>query len=982
MSRRRRDTASTPLITRLEALNEARQLGEGRVPEAAAADAYAVLERASKRRSLSAEHTVVGFFGATGSGKSSLFNAVAGQQLARAAATRPTTSAPLAAVWGEEGSGPLLDWLQVADRRALEDPLPAPKGNLFRKAPERGGLILLDLPDFDSTAAEHRETVRRLAGQVDVLVWVLDPQKYADAAVHHDFIRPMAGHGAITLVVLNQIDRLRPGQLDPVLVSLRGLLARDGLPGIDVLPVSAATGEGVGKLREAIGAVATERTAATERLLADVGAAADTLAGALAADAVPAATGPIAVLGAGWGEAGSDDAVPERGAPAPHQLELPGKDAARRLAEDLAQASGVGIVVRAVRDSYRKDAHARTGWPVVRWLGKLRPDPLRRLNLDSRDLESRGVNPALNRTALNPTALNQAGGVGAGAAQRAQADSAVRTFADAAAGGAPDVWRASIRRAARDAEDTLPDALDQAIAGTDIGAGRGSWWWPVVGIVQWIALAVALAGAAWLGGLAVMGFLQFQVPATPAVEGIPVPTLMLATGDPAGHRARTRLRVRCPRRRRRARPHRFAEAARRGRRGRQRADRGARGGRGQPVQPLRRGAGGGPWLKPVPRRPPRNRPPVPPLRAWARPACWPGSCRGWSGRRRCWARGDDAAVVAAPDGRFVVSMDTLVADQDFRLEWPNGYRTTGFDVGWKSAAQNLSDINAMGAVATALVISLTLPPDTPVAWVESLADGYSAAVRRLGAPLRGGRRRPRRRQRTGGHAWRSGSLEEGAPSCVPGPGRGTPWRSADVSARPRPGWRCSSPRSRTRSWGRPNAPWSRGRPARSRRWPRARRPPGPGPGRCWTSPTGWCATPAGWPRPAGPPSTWRPPRWRRTPRRWPPPEPPRGCRRCSGCSPGARTTGCSPPSRPASRCRRASGASAPWLKRPGWKRPGWMRGGRKQARRPRRCAWTGAPPRRPWPGCTDSGPGTTTSAGSRPIPWLAGLTPRSCAAPR
>jgi len=235
---------------------------------------------------------------------------------------------------------------------------------------------------------------------------------------------------------------------------------------------------------------------------------------------VPAATGPIAVLGAGWGEAGRD-AVPDRGAPAPHQLEPPGRDAARRLADDLAQASGVGIVAQAVRDSYRKDAHARTGWPVVRWLGKLRPDPLRRLNLDSRDLEGRGVNPALNRTALAHAA---------GAAQRAQADSAVRTFADAAAGGAPDVWRASIRRAARGSADTLPDALDQAIAGTDIGAGRGSWWWPVVGTVQWIALAVALAGAAWLGGLALMGFLQFQVPPAPAVEGVPVPTLMLATG--------------------------------------------------------------------------------------------------------------------------------------------------------------------------------------------------------------------------------------------------------------------------------------------------------------------------------------------------------------------------------------------------------------------------------------------------------------------
>ncbi len=95
--------------------------------------------------------------------------------------------------------------------------------------------------------------------------------------------------------------------------------------------------------------------------------------------------------------------------------------------------------------------------------------------------------------------------------------------------------------------------------------------------------------------------------------------------------------------------------------------------------------------------------------------------------------GDDAAMLAAPDGRTVISIDTLVQDQDFRLQWPGGYRTTGFDVGWKCAAQNLSDINAMGAVATSLVVSLTLPGNTRVSWVEGLADGLSAALRALGA---------------------------------------------------------------------------------------------------------------------------------------------------------------------------------------------------------------------------------------------------------
>ncbi len=95
--------------------------------------------------------------------------------------------------------------------------------------------------------------------------------------------------------------------------------------------------------------------------------------------------------------------------------------------------------------------------------------------------------------------------------------------------------------------------------------------------------------------------------------------------------------------------------------------------------------------------------------------------------------GDDAALVASPDGRTLISIDTQVQDQDFRLQWANGYRTTGFDVGWKAAAQNLSDINAMGGKATSMVVSLTLPPGTPVSWVVDLADGLTAAIRELGA---------------------------------------------------------------------------------------------------------------------------------------------------------------------------------------------------------------------------------------------------------
>src|SRR6185312_2167045 len=84
------------------------------------------------------------------------------------------------------------------------------------------------------------------------------------------------------------------------------------------------------------------------------------------------------------------------------------------------------------------------------------------------------------------------------------------------------------------AEDTLPDDLDQALARTDLRSDRASWWWPVFGVIQWCALAAALAGALWLLGIAALGYFQFQVPETPRVEGFPVPTLLLAAGILAG----------------------------------------------------------------------------------------------------------------------------------------------------------------------------------------------------------------------------------------------------------------------------------------------------------------------------------------------------------------------------------------------------------------------------------------------------------------
>ncbi|UKJ65837.1 thiamine-phosphate kinase [Cellulosimicrobium cellulans] len=95
--------------------------------------------------------------------------------------------------------------------------------------------------------------------------------------------------------------------------------------------------------------------------------------------------------------------------------------------------------------------------------------------------------------------------------------------------------------------------------------------------------------------------------------------------------------------------------------------------------------------------------------------------------------GDDCAVVAAPDGRYVVSTDVLVEDRHFRRRWSSGY-----DVGWRAAVQNLADVVSMGARPAALVVSLVMPGDLPVDWVTGLARGLADACTPLGAAVVGG----------------------------------------------------------------------------------------------------------------------------------------------------------------------------------------------------------------------------------------------------
>jgi thiamine-monophosphate kinase len=107
--------------------------------------------------------------------------------------------------------------------------------------------------------------------------------------------------------------------------------------------------------------------------------------------------------------------------------------------------------------------------------------------------------------------------------------------------------------------------------------------------------------------------------------------------------------------------------------------------------------------------------------------------RGTAGAATLIGPGDDAAVLAAPDGRVVVTTDVLVEDTHFRRAW-----SSAEDVGHKVAAKNFADIAAMGAVPTALLVGFGAPPDLPLAWVDGLTAGLREAAGALGAEVVGG----------------------------------------------------------------------------------------------------------------------------------------------------------------------------------------------------------------------------------------------------
>jgi GTP-binding protein EngB required for normal cell division len=488
------------LGTRTTALSMALLAGSDELDPVGVDLARRAVDKAVERSSIAGEHTVVALAGATGSGKSSLFNALVGAEVATIGPRRPTTAKPTAAVWGDSDASELLDWLRIDARHGVETQRrdgagPEPDGEGARAEQVVGsldGLVLLDLPDFDSRELEHRREAERVLELVDVFVWVTDPQKYADAKLHDEFVSLMSHHDAVTLGVLNQGDRLPEAAVPTLSEDLARLLVADGVRDAKVLVTSTVTGRGIAELTQRLANAVAGHAASRQRLKSDV----VTVATRLRRD------------------------VADR-EPVVAELERDDLDAA------LARAAGVPIVLDAVARDYQREALARTGFLFTRWTRAFGVKPLRRLRLDGSggrtpipvDIEGADVRAVLGRSSIPAPSASAVSAV----------DLATRRFVRDATAPLPPRWQQAVEEMVEGGEVDLSDALDRAMMSTSLRARRPVWWF-FVDVLQWAAGLAAVAGLAWYVFLWVTGLLQLPRPEVPTVWILPAPLVLLAGG--------------------------------------------------------------------------------------------------------------------------------------------------------------------------------------------------------------------------------------------------------------------------------------------------------------------------------------------------------------------------------------------------------------------------------------------------------------------
>ncbi len=469
------------LREQIEQLHRAVDLADRRLDQQLCAQAHSLLSRVDERFSIAGDNTVIALGGATGSGKSSLFNAIVGKPLASAGIRRPTTSQTMAAYWADEEPTALLEWLGVSHRHSLS-----------LSGSSLDGLVLLDLPDHDSTRQAHRAEVNRLISLVDVFIWVVDPQKYADAALHRDYLRPLARQARNTIIAFNQIDRLNEVDRQAAVNHLRALLDEDGLNDSPIYALSAVNGDGVDQLMKKIELIVHEKYASAQRFSEDIVYLARQI----------------------------DDALGDHEV-AQHISAHDRKD----LYEALYHVAHVPTVVEACERSVRQRGRAATGWPMTAWVNRMRVNPLQVLHL-SKICSRRDDMPQpleISRTSLRPNEVSMA-----------KVDAAWRQIIDRYCRHLPYTWKDYVNTISSDVRSLSPDQLDHIVASTDFAPALKRRWWMIVTFMQWLIFIAALIGALWLVADVILAYLQLPKIPHVYVGLLPLPTVLLIGGVALG----------------------------------------------------------------------------------------------------------------------------------------------------------------------------------------------------------------------------------------------------------------------------------------------------------------------------------------------------------------------------------------------------------------------------------------------------------------
>lgn len=437
------------------------------------AEAAAVRRDAGERLGFPSTAFVAALVGGTGVGKSSLLNALAGSAVSRASALRPTTSRPLAwlppAARGDLAG--LLEWLGIAPedvREATGTGLP--------------GIAILDLPDLDSTEAEHRRRVEEVLPRVDAVIWVTDPEKYADAVLHDEFLATWLPRLDRQVVVVNKADRLGAAELDAVRRDLARDVARSatGRPGPPVLATSAgaATGPDVEELRRWLREHAEAKVVVRARLLASIRDAARRLA----AEAGLRDGGATPLLGEGLRREAIDDATDAL----LRIVDLPRlEDQAVAATRARARSRGAGPLGGLTALIYRWSGRQAKAADPVGFLERWRD----RGSLDAAVEPIRAAAATVLRTAPDPIR---------------------RSLADALAPAAVAV--------------ELGRAVDRAVVarGREVPTSR---LWPVLGLLQTLATLLLVVATIWVVLWVLVKF-PVDVVALPVAGRVPAPLVV------------------------------------------------------------------------------------------------------------------------------------------------------------------------------------------------------------------------------------------------------------------------------------------------------------------------------------------------------------------------------------------------------------------------------------------------------------------------